>query len=287
MISFEQQHSTNMEVIFSNAGFSHISDKVVKYLPLKAMSNLSKTSKSMAAATARFWFPRFLNKFHLDPQLEQLYANLMLYPNSEIQQSLGYIMRYRVEHGNDVFCYMSGRIQLQLEHDLLHPTNCPLNLSIILNQEPLAQLILSQLNFIHHITSQNFSTAVKLGILGYSSLALLKKVLPFYEGSLELPMLKAICNEKQANVEFLFDQCKVPNSQEMKYLSIKSWKYTNYSWSYYAAIYGNFKILQTLIVLEGKSPLPLLHDEQFLFLSEIIHRGSTLFTRYFYNVYKL
>ena len=89
-----------MEVIFSSPGFSHITDKVVKYLPLKSMSNLSKTSKSMATATARFWFPRFFNKFQLGAELEELYTNLVSHPNSEIQQSLGYIMRFRVVHGD-------------------------------------------------------------------------------------------------------------------------------------------------------------------------------------------
>ena len=337
-----------MEVIFTNPGFSHISDKVVKYLPLRTLSKLSKTSKSMATATARFWLPRFFNRYQLEPQLEDLYSYLMSHQKSEIQQSLGYITRFRVEHGDHVFSRMKQDIELELKGDLIPPTNCPLILSIILNQEPLAELILSQSKFL--FSSIEFSTAVILGILGFSSMELLKSLvvqwidlypyaeekndvlnfaleqglhdkfkklldfglvpsakpgldfqndaptlmdsavvkgqveivkvlLPFYKGNLERPMLLAIYNENQAVIEILFDQCKIPSCQDMKYLDAKSWMYTNYSWSYYAAIYGKYKTLQEFIALEGRSPLPYAEEKQFSFLSEIILRGSQNFKR--------
>ena len=332
-----------MEAIFSNPGFSHISAKITKHLSLKNMSNLSKTSKSMATSLARFWFQRFLNKFQLDLELEELYTNLMAYPNPEIQQSLGYIMRISVEHGLDY----------KLKHDLISPTNCPLDLSMIFNQGPLAKLILNQ--FLRE--SIDFSRVVKLAIVGDSSTGLLrwvltkweeiypsvkknfmlesaamcgdplkfktlldfglvpctnhgirignyfytpmeravskghieivKMLLPFYKDKFERPMLLAIWNENNGIIEVLFDQCKVPSSQDMKHLSIKSWKYTYYSWSYYAAIYGKVKAFQKLIALEDKSPVPSLQEEQFLYLSEIIQRGLTLSKRYVYDVNKL
>ena len=336
-----------MEVIFSNPRFSHISDKIAKYLSLKTLSSLSKTSKSIATATTRFWFPRFFNKFQLGAELEELYANLVSNPNSEIQRSLGYIMRFRVEHGDHVLRRMKQDIQLELKSDLIRPTNCPLILSMILNFELLAQLILNQPKYL--ISSKDFSAAVKVGVLGFFSLELLKSLviqwmeaypseekndmldfaleqgfldkfkslidfglvpstkpglclqnksptpmdsavvkanieivkilIPFYTGNLERPMLLAIYNENQAVIEILFDHCKSPSCQDMKYLDAKSWMYTNYSWSYYAAIYGKYKTLQEFIVLEGRSPLPYAEEEQFSFLSEIIIRGSQNFKR--------
>ena len=344
-----------MEVIFTNPGFSHISDKVVKYLPLRTLSKLSKTSKSMATATARFWLPRFFNRYQLEPQLEDLYTYLMSHQKSEIQQSLGYITRFRIEHGDHVFSRMMQDIELELKGDFILPTNCPLILSIILNQEPLAELILSQSKFL--FSSIEFSTAVILGILGFSSMELLKSLvvqwidlypyaeekndvldfalekglhdkfkklldfglvpsakpgldfqndaptlmdsavvkgqveivkvlLPFYKGNLERPMLLAIYNDRQKVIEVLFDHCKIPASPDMKKLSSNNWKYTNYSWSYYAAVFGKYKTLQEFIALEGQSPLPSSEEEQFLFLSEIILRGSEKIKRYVYDHYE-
>ena len=114
---------------------------------------------------------------------------------------------------------------------------------------------------------------------------IVKVLLPFYRGNLERPMLLAIYNDRQKVIEVLFDHCKIPASPDMKKLSSNNWKYTNYSWSYYAAVFGKYKILQEFIVLEGKSPLPSSEEEQFLFLSEIILRGSENIKRYVYDHY--
>ena len=108
----------------------------------------------------------------------------------------------------------------------------------------------------------------------------MKLLLPFHKNNFERPMLMAIWNENQAIIEVLFEHCKVPSSTDMKHLSSKIWKFTNYSWSYYAAIYGKVESLQKLIVLENKSPLPSMRAQQFLYLAEFIQRGSDLNTRY-------
>ena len=124
-----------MENIFSNQGYFYISDRIVKYLNLNDLSQLSKVNKSLATSSARFWFERFLNKFQLEPQLQEFYTNLMSYSNSDIKLCLGYILRIRVEYG----------IELKIQpYKWLCQTNCPLALSLILNQVPLTQLILDQ-----------------------------------------------------------------------------------------------------------------------------------------------
>ena len=334
-----------MEGIFSIQGYFHIADKIVKNLKLKDISNLSKVSKSLATSTARFWFSRFLNKFKLEPQLEELYTNLMAYPNPEIQQSLGYIMRIRVEHGEYVFYNMTHGIQLSLKDKSIYQTNSPFDLSLIFNQGPLVQHIMSQFPN----EEKDFPRAVRFALLGNSSPSLLKwllmkwtemypskknymldfaaecgdpskfkalldfglvpstnhgihgqntktpmelavekghveivkLLLPFHKDNFERPMLMAIWNENQAIIEVLFEHCKVPSSKDMKHLSSKIWKFTNYSWSYYAAIYGKDEALQKLIVLENKSPLPSSRGKQFLYLSEVIQRVSDLDIRYF------
>ena len=142
-----------MERIFSKQGYSHIADKIVKNLSLQDLSQLSKASKSLASSTARIWFQKFINKFQLEPKLEELYTNLMSYSESDIQQCLGYIMRIRVEHGIDL------KVQ---PFDYLGQTNCPLALSLIFNRLPLAQLISNKFS----TEVEDFSLAIKLGILG-------------------------------------------------------------------------------------------------------------------------
>ena len=158
-----------MEGIFSIEGYFHIADNIAKKLKVKDLSNLSKVSKSLATSTVRIWFKRLKAKFELESQLEELYTNLIAYQNPEIQQSLGYIMRIRVEHGVDIFYRMNHG----LEYNLISPTNCPLELSIIFNQIPLAKLILNKFpNLVKKI-----SRAVKLAIYGDCSIDIFKSLL--------------------------------------------------------------------------------------------------------------
>ena len=153
-----------MEAIFSSPGLSHISDKIVKCLAIDNMSNLSKTSKTLAVSTARFWFQKFIKKFKLEPQLEEFYTNLMSYSNPDIQQCLGYVMRIRVERG----------IELKIQpYNWLCQTNCPLALSIIFNQLRLVELILN--HFSNEV--EDFLLAIKLAIVGDFSLDFLESLL--------------------------------------------------------------------------------------------------------------
>ena len=158
-----------MEGIFSIEGYFHIADNIAKKLKVKDLSNLSKVSKSLATSTVRIWFKRLKAKFELESQLEELYTNLIAYQNPEIQQSLGYIMRIRIEHGGYIFYRMNHG----LEYNLISPTNCPLELSIIFNQIPLAKLILNKFpNLVRKI-----SRAVKLAIYGDCSIDIFKSLL--------------------------------------------------------------------------------------------------------------
>ena len=168
-----------MERVFSIQGYSHIVNRIVQKLTVKDLSNLSKVSKSLASSTAKLWFPRFLKKYRLEPQLEEFYVNLMAYPNPDILQSLGNIMRIRVEHGVDIFYKMNrgSEFQLQHEHELISQTNCPLELSIIFNQTPLAQLILNEFPNVVKV----FSRAVKLAIYGDRSIDIFKSLLGLWK----------------------------------------------------------------------------------------------------------
>ena len=158
-----------MEGIFSIQGYFHIADNIAKKLKVKDLSNLSKVSKSLATSTVRIWFKRLKAKFELESQLEELYTNLIAYQNPEIQQSLGYIMRIRIEHGGYIFYRMNHG----LEYNLISPTDCPLELSIIFNQIPLAKLILNKFpNLVRKI-----SRAVKLAIYGDCSIDIFKSLL--------------------------------------------------------------------------------------------------------------
>ena len=158
-----------MEGIFSIEGYFHIADNIAKKLKVKDLSNLSKVSKSLATSTVRIWFKRLKAKFELESQLEELYTNLIAYQNPEIQQSLGYIMRIRIEHGGYIFYRMNHG----LEYNLISPTDCPLELSIIFNQIPLAKLILNKFpNLVRKI-----SRAVKLAIYGDCSIDIFKSLL--------------------------------------------------------------------------------------------------------------
>ena len=158
-----------MEEIFSIQGYFHIADNIAKKLKVKDLSNLSKVSKSLATSTVRIWFKRLKAKFELESQLEELYTNLIAYQNPEIQQSLGYIMRIRIEHGGYIFYRMNHG----LEYNLISPTDCPLELSIIFNQIPLAKLILNKFpNLVRKI-----SRAVKLAIYGDCSIDIFKSLL--------------------------------------------------------------------------------------------------------------
>ena len=162
-----------MEGIFSIQGYFHIADNIAKRLKVKDLSNLSKVSKSLATSTVRIWFKRLKAKVKLEPQLEELYTNLIAYQNPEIQQLLGYIMRIRVEHVVDIFYRMNHG----LEYNLISPTNCPLELSIIFNQIPLAKLILNKFpNLV-----RNISRAVKLAIYGDCSIDLFKSLLGLWK----------------------------------------------------------------------------------------------------------
>ena len=164
-----------MERVFSIQGYSHIVSRIVQKLNVKDLSNLSKVSKSLASSTAKLWFPRFLKKYRPEPHLKEFYVNLMAYPNPDILQSLGNIMRIRVEHGVHILYKMNrgSEFQLQHEHELNSLTNCPLELSIIFNQTPLAQLILN--NFPNVV--KEFSRAVKLAIYGDCSIDIFKSLL--------------------------------------------------------------------------------------------------------------
>ena len=146
-----------MESIFSNLGYSPISDRIVKNLLLKDLSNLSKVNKSMASSMIRFWLRKFITKFQLKSRLEDIYTNLTFNAKPDIQQCLGYIMRIRVEYGYNLIC----------------PTNCPLALSLYLNQVPLAKLILDQFSNV----VKEFSLPMKFAIHGDFSLDLLKSLL--------------------------------------------------------------------------------------------------------------
>ena len=323
-----------MERIFSKQGYSHIADKIVKNLSLQDLSQLSKASKSLASSTARLWFRIFINKFQLEPKLEELYTSLMSYSESDIQQCLGYIMRIRVEHGIDL------KIQ---PFDYLCLTNCPLALSIFFNQLPLAQLISTKFS----TKVEDFSLAIKLVILGDFSVDFLefllnqwkeikpsanrnamlmfaaengngnvakfqklldfglvpsteiesnnkthyftamdiaiekgymdivKALLPFYK-DLEKLMTHAITIENEELIEILFEHIKVPSSSEMNLVFDKSWKC---HWSFYAAMNGKDKAFQKLIILEVENILPPKREEQFLYLSEFIQKGSLFFIK--------
>ena len=317
-----------MENIFSNQGYFYISDRIVKYLNLNDLSQLSKVNKSLATSTARFWFQRFLNKFQLEPQLQEFYTNLMSHSNSDIKLCLGYILRIRVEYG----------IELKIQpYKWLCQTNCPLALSLILNQVPLTQLILNQ--FSNEV--EDFSLAIKLVMIGDFSLdfldsllmqwrkinpsenkthvlkfdaehgyvgapklqkllefgivpvteiksqhyhhsfdaldmavenghiGIVKALIPFHD-RLDKQMKLAISNENIEMIEILFRHCNEPSTGHE---SKTSWRST---WSFYAAIHGKDKALQKLIALEDKCYLPSKLEEQFLYVSEIIDKGSLL-----------
>ena len=153
-----------MESIFSNLGYSPISDRIIKYLLLKDLSNLSKVNKSMATSMTRFWLRRFIGKFQLKSSLQEFYTSLTFNSSPEIQRCLGYIMRIRVEYGffthaNNLFC----------------PSNChcPLALSLFLNQVPLAKLILDQFSNV----VKDFSIPMRFAISGDFSIDILKSLL--------------------------------------------------------------------------------------------------------------
>ena len=56
----------------------------------------------------------------------------------------------------------------------------------------------------------------------------------------------------------------------------KSWKCR---WSFYAAMNGKDKAFQKLIILEVENILPPKPEEQFLYLSEFIQKGSLFFIK--------
>ena len=125
-----------MEALFSNLGFDHISDKIVKYLTQRSLSNLSKTSKSLVASSSRFWFPKFISRKTIDSKTSEIWNYLIScsidFPT--IRTSLGRILRLR----------FTNQFQNKLEFCPKFSDNCPLILSIIYEETNLLKFILSR-----------------------------------------------------------------------------------------------------------------------------------------------
>ena len=117
----------------------------------------------------------------------------------------------------------------------------------------------------HHSHSFDaLDMAVENGHIG-----IVKALIPFHD-RLDKQMKLAISIENVGMIEILFRHCNEPsNGHESK----TSWRST---WSFYAAIHGKDKALQKLIALEDKCYVPSKLEEQFLYVSEIIDKGSLL-----------
>ena len=142
-----------MEAMFSNFGFFHVTEKILKHLDSKSLYHLSMVSQSLAISirNPKIWWGKFQD--HFVSSLEntksqnciEMWKKLIerTIENSELQECLANVMMLKLN--SEYFETLKKKIDTLRFYYKFDAKN-PLTLSVVFNQIPLAKYFLSERN---------------------------------------------------------------------------------------------------------------------------------------------